>query len=57
MKKDMPLKGIRWSRDSGSALYDTPQTAVFGRAEGMLSYSNKVMCISHKMLKIYNYEK
>ena len=28
----MPLEGLRWSRDSGSALYDTPQTAVLGRA-------------------------
>ena len=34
MKKDMPLEGLRWSRDSGSALYDTPQTAVLGRAVG-----------------------
>ena len=34
MKKYMPLEGLRWSRDSGSALYDTPQTAVLGRAEG-----------------------
>ena len=25
MKKDMPLEGLRWSRDSGSALYDTLQ--------------------------------
>lgn len=25
MKKDMPLEGLRWSRDSGSALYDIPQ--------------------------------
>ena len=25
MKQDMPLEGLRWSRDSGSALYDTPQ--------------------------------
>ena len=25
MKKDMPLEELRWSRDSGSALYDTPQ--------------------------------
>lgn len=24
MKKDMPLEGLRSSRDSGSALYDTP---------------------------------
>ena len=34
MKKYMPFNGLRWSRDSGSALYDTPQTAVFGRAGG-----------------------
>lgn len=39
MKKDMPLEGLRWSRDSGSALYDTPQTAVLGRAGGG-SYSS-----------------
>ena len=25
MKKDMPLEGLRWSRDSGSTLCDTPQ--------------------------------
>ena len=37
MKKDMPLEGLRWSRDSGSALYDTPQTAVLGRAGGVQS--------------------
>ena len=36
MKKDMPLEGLRWSRDSGSALYDTPQTAVLGRAGGAI---------------------
>ena len=30
----MPLEGLRWSRDSGFALYDTPQTAVLGRAGG-----------------------
>ena len=30
----MPFNGLRWSRDSGSALYDIPQTAVFGRAGG-----------------------
>ena len=36
MKKDMPLEGLRWSRDSGSALYGTPQTAVLGRAGGVI---------------------
>ena len=35
MKKYMPFNGLRWSRDSGSAHYDTPQTAVFGRAGGV----------------------
>ena len=40
MKKDMPLEGLRWSRDSGSALYDTPQTAVLGRAGGVLKTQN-----------------
>ena len=24
MKKDMSLEGLRWSHDSGSAIYDTP---------------------------------
>ena len=36
MKKYMPFNGLRWSRDSGSALYDIPQTAVFGRAGGVI---------------------
>ena len=30
MKKDMPLEGLRWSHDSGSAIYDTPQTTILG---------------------------
>ena len=30
----MSLEGLRWSRDSGFALYDTLQTAVYGRAGG-----------------------
>lgn len=45
MKKDMPLEGLRWSRDSGSALYDTPQTAVLGRAGG-----GKLQIVSKKMM-------
>lgn len=40
MKKDMPLEGLRWSRDSGSALYGTPQTAVLGRAGGGAKWRN-----------------
>ena len=39
MKKYMPLEGLRWSRDSGSALCDTSQnsrsrTGWGGLAEG-----------------------
>ena len=34
MKTYMPLNGLRWSRDSGSALCDTPQSTVFGRPGG-----------------------
>ena len=30
----IPLNGLKWSLDSGSALYDTPKTAIFGRAGG-----------------------
>jgi len=42
MKKDMPLEGLRWSRDSGSALYDTPQngrsrTGWGGKYKGILT--------------------
>lgn len=50
MKKGMPLEGLRWSRDSGSALYDTPQTAVLGRAGGgifVFSGMNFWFLVSH----------
>lgn len=43
----MPLEGLRWSRDSGSAPYDTPQTAVLGRAGGvLLSMYYSIFCNS-----------
>ena len=35
MKNYTPLDGLRWSRDSGSALNNMPQTDVLGRAEGV----------------------
>ena len=35
MKKYMPLNGLRWSRDSGSALCGVPQTVVLGQAGGV----------------------
>ena len=52
MKKDMPLEGLRWSRDSGSALYDTPQTAVLGRAGGgkFTDNHNVIVFVSHTWL-------
>ena len=50
MKKDMPLEGLRWSRDSGSALYDTPQTAVLGRAGAELKKHPKNLVGSQKTL-------
>lgn len=34
MKTYMPLDEFRWSRDSGSALNNMPQTDVLGRAGG-----------------------
>ena len=50
MKKDMPLEGLRWSRDSGSALYDTPQTAVLGRAGGVFCvFVRKINFVSNKI--------
>lgn len=38
MKTYMPLNGLRWSRNSGSANCDMPQSAVFGRPGGGSSY-------------------
>ena len=46
MKKDMSLEGLRWSCDSGSALYDTPpngrsRTGWGGGADGLrLTFTN-----------------
>lgn len=34
MKKYTPLDGLRWSRNSDSALNNVPQTDVLGRAGG-----------------------
>ena len=34
MKTYMPLNGLRWSRNSGSANCDIPRSAVFGRPGG-----------------------
>ena len=37
MKTYMPLNGLRWSRNSGSANCDMPQSAVFGRPGGVIN--------------------
>ena len=52
MKKNMPLEGLRWSRDSGSALYDTPQTAVLGRAGGGEWFGNVGICSTVQTLHL-----
>ena len=42
MKKYMPLEGLRWSRDSGSTLCDTPQN---GRSRtGWVGGAGKEIC-------------
>lgn len=47
MKTYMPLNGLRWSRNSGSANCDMPQSAVFGRPGGgaALSFFESVVPI------------
>ena len=53
MKKDMPLEGLRWSCDSGSALYDTPKTAVLGRAGGVALCDARIICTFDFVLRLY----
>ena len=46
MKTYMPLNGLRWSRNSGSANCDMPRSAVFGRSGGdysLTTFSSNVM--------------
>ena len=40
----MPLEGLRWSRDSGSALYDTPQNgrSRTGWGEGQVGHQQYI---------------
>lgn len=46
MKTYMPLNGLRWSRNSGSANCDMPQSAVFGRPGGGVKNMIKMITIS-----------
>ena len=48
MKKDMPLEGIMWSRDSDSALNNMPQTDVLGRAGGICWNIQTRLCVFFK---------
>ena len=41
MKKNMPLEGLRWSRDSGSALCDTSQNSRSRTGWGGLKQKHK----------------
>ena len=38
MKTYMPLNGLRWSHNSGSANCDMPQSVVFGRPGGVAGH-------------------
>ena len=46
MKTYMPLNGLRWSRNSGSANCDMPQSAVFGRPGGGIDVPSGVILSS-----------
>lgn len=58
MKTYMPLNGLRWSRNSGSANCDMPQSAVFGRPGGgilplLLSGCRAIMLITNKWNSVF----
>ena len=41
----MPLNGLRWSRNSGSANCDMPQSAVFGRPGGVILVLSAIVAV------------
>ena len=53
----MPLNGLRWSRNSGSANCDMPQSAVFGRPGGgiddNLVYGLDVLLCQTEEVQVY----
>ena len=53
MKKDMPLEGLRWSRDSGSALYDTPQNSRSRTGWGGKSTDNHNVIVFISLMWLY----
>ena len=52
MKKYMPLEGLRWSRDSGSTLCDTPQNGRSRTGWGgkFTDNHNVIVFVSHTWL-------
>ena len=52
MKTYMPLNGLRWSRNSGSANCDMPQSAVFGRPGGGWSTESDNTRVSTIMIDV-----
>lgn len=53
MKKYMPLNGLRWSRDSGSALCGTPPTDVLGQAGGGRLCHKLLSWIGKNSMEVY----
>ncbi len=49
MKTYMPLNGLRWSRNSGSANCDMPQSAVFGRPGGGIDKIEEIEGIDRRI--------
>lgn len=54
MKKYMPLEGLRWSRDSGSTLCDTPQNGRSRTGWGGDTHISGVTGIHVELLKTNN---
>ena len=52
MKKYMPLEGLRWSRDSGSALCDTSQNSRSRTGWGG-KFNKLILCFGRRTLYIY----
>lgn len=56
MKKYTPLDGLRWSRNSDSALNNMPQTDVLGRAGGEVIIVFLFVKFVNSKNKLQNYE-
>ena len=53
MKKYMPLEGLRWSRDSGSTLCDTPQNGRSRTGCGGGNFKLNHFCYLHN-IELFN---